>query len=268
VVESLAAAGRLDSQGFAPGDVWMAATLDHHYPLALERIARGLSRVTLNPATILISLDNDYVNSGWLVKRGSELVTFGGTHGGLDDINSDGILLSSFTPTKDTCTREVAELFGGFPGLRDFRSEEDGAEWVSRGEQALTRIARDPFDRDSERLPGDGIFLRVWTQRFAHMDPDCPVQVRIQKVPHFSNPQMRRWDPERIDASAQDLTLRLPVALPGQNPHERVYALPPDARLEPEKAYRIYGRIEDRKETVRIFDFEFHTDSHGRPVLY
>jgi hypothetical protein len=268
VVEALAAKNQLDSDGFAPDAAWVAATLAHHYPLALQRIVRGLTRVTLNPATILISLNNDYVNSGWLVKHGSELVTFGGTHGGLDDINSDGILLSNFTPTKDTSTRGVAGLFDGFPGLRDYRAEEDGAEWVSVGEQALTRIARESFDREYGLLPSDEIFLRVWTPRFTHLDIDAPVEVTMQKVPHFSNPQRRRWDPERIDASERNLTLRLPVSMPGQSPYERVYAFPRDLILEPEKTYRISGRINDGKEKVPIFEFAFRTDSHGMPVVY
>jgi hypothetical protein len=88
------------------------------------------------------------------------------------------------------------------------------------------------------------------------------------KVPHFSNPQRRRWDPERIDASERNLTLRLPVSMPGQSPYERVYAFPRDLILEPEKTYRISGRINDGKEKVPIFEFAFRTDSHGMPVVY
>ena len=65
MVEALAGKKLLDADGFATADAWMAATLTNHYPLALERIARGLTRVTLNPATILISLSNDYVHC-WL----------------------------------------------------------------------------------------------------------------------------------------------------------------------------------------------------------
>jgi len=60
----------------------MAETIGHRYPLALERIVRGHTQVTLNPATILISLDNRYAHASWLIKKGSELVRFGGTHGG------------------------------------------------------------------------------------------------------------------------------------------------------------------------------------------
>ena len=89
----------LGADGFATADAWMAATLTNHYPLALERIARGLTRVTLNPATILISLSNDYVHCGFLMQKGADLSTFSSTHGALDDLNSDGMVLSNFTPT-------------------------------------------------------------------------------------------------------------------------------------------------------------------------
>ena len=116
VVEALAKKNALDSEGFATADDWMAETVAHRYPLALERIVRGHTRVALNPASILISLNNNYVHSGWLLKRGIVLVKSGGTHGGLDDINSTGILLSSFAPTQDTSTSRVAALFGGFDG--------------------------------------------------------------------------------------------------------------------------------------------------------
>ena len=68
----------------------MEETMTNHYPLALQRIVRGLTHVTLNPATILVSLDNHYVHAGWLVNEGSKLESCGSTHGALDDINSLG----------------------------------------------------------------------------------------------------------------------------------------------------------------------------------
>lgn len=120
VVQALARKKLLDPDGFATADSWMSETLTHHYPLALERIVRGHTRGALNPATILISLDNAYVHSGWLVKQVSELTRLGGTHGALDDLNSNGMLLSSFAPTQDTSANRVAGLFDGFKGMRDF----------------------------------------------------------------------------------------------------------------------------------------------------
>ena len=106
----------------ASADAWLAETFTHRYPDALERIARGHTRVTLNPASIIVSLKNGYIHSGWLIKRGAVLTKSGGTHGALDDLNSDGILVSSFAITKDTSTSRVAALFDGFKGRRDVRN--------------------------------------------------------------------------------------------------------------------------------------------------
>jgi hypothetical protein len=124
VVEALALKKLLDAAGFATADDWMAATMTNHYPLALERIVRGLTRVTLNPATILISLDNDYVHCEWLMQRGADLSTFSSTHGALDTLNSDGMVLSNFKPPpRDTSSDRVAGQFDDFPGLRNFRAD-------------------------------------------------------------------------------------------------------------------------------------------------
>jgi hypothetical protein len=290
VVEALSKKNRLDADGFATADAWMAETLTNRYPLALERIVRGHTCVTLNPATILISLDNHYVHSGWLVKIGSEMVTFGGTHGALDDLNSDGILLSSFAPTKDTSSDRVAGLFDGFPGLQNYRAQENGAEWITGKEQALTRIARVPLDRDRQMLPGDEIFLRIWTPSFTHLGIEVPVELTVKKVWHFSGAQIPRGDPQPInasesyeavligkhgqgdsqpmDASERHFTLNLPISFPDKCAYERVYALPADLSLEPQNEYRISGQVRDQKKNIRIFEFTFRTDSRGLPVAY
>ena len=268
VVEGLTRRNHFDSDGFATSDAWMAETIAHRYPLALERIVRGHTQVTLNPATILISLDNRYVHASWLIKKGSEFVRFGGTHGGLDDLNSNGILLSSFAPTPDTSTSRVAALFDGFKGLRDYRTEGSGAEWISSQGQALTRIARAPLDRDCRRLPIDGAFLRIWAPSFAHLSSEVPVEVTVEKARPFLPAQICRGDPKPIDASEKHWTLSLPLLLPGDCAYERVYARPADLILEPQAAYRISGRLRDQQKNIRLFNFVFHTDSHGLPAPY
>ena len=141
VVEALAHKHELDSDGFASADAWMAETLTHQYPLALERIVRGHTTLALNPASILISLDNAYVHSGWLLKRGISLVRSGGTHGALDNINSTGVLLSSFAPTSDTSTSRAALLFDGFTGRSVRHPGITGAQWA-RGKQVLEQTTQ------------------------------------------------------------------------------------------------------------------------------
>jgi hypothetical protein len=268
VVEALAGKNLLDADGFATADDWMAATVTNRYPLALERIVRGLTHATLNPATILISLDNDYVHSGWLVKKGSWLVTYGSTHGGLDDLNSDGILLSNFKPTQDTSSDRVAGQFDDFPGLRDYRAEENGAEWVAKKEQSLTRIARVPFDRDYKLLPDDGVFLRIWSPQFTHLEATIPVEATIKKIPRFSSAQSQRGDFKPADTPGLHLIFNQPISFPDKCASERIYALPPGLILEPQTEYQLSGWIVDQGKNIRLFEFNFFTNSRGRPAAF
>ena len=268
VIEALSKGNQLDSDGFATAAAWMAETLAHRYPLALERIVRGHTHVTLNPATILISLDNHYVHAGWLVKKGSELVTFGGTHGALDDLNSNGMVLSSFAATQDTSTSRVAGLFDGFQGLRNYRAEEDGAEWISGKEQAMIGIARVPLDRDCGMLARDEVYLRIWTPSFAHLGSEAPIEVTVEKAGRFLPAKVRQGDPQPIEATGKHWTFNRPLSLPGNCPYERVYALPSDLILDPHKTYQISGRLRDQQKNPRIFKFVFRTDSRGLPAAY
>jgi hypothetical protein len=268
VIESLARNKLIDADGFAAADDWMAATMTNHYPVALERIARGLTSIVLNPATILISLDNQYVNAGWLVKAGSHLENYGSTHGGLDDLNSNGILLSNFKPTRDAASDRVAGQFDDFPGLHNYRATENGAEWVAKKEQSLTRIARVPFDRDYKLLPEVDVFLRIWSPRFSRLDANIPVEVTVNKIARYSSPQIPRGSHRPAGAPGLRLTFNPPVSLPNQAAYERVYALPPDLSLEPQAQYRISGRIHGQGKSIHLFEFTFYTNSHGRPVAF
>ena len=269
VVAALAKKNQLDANGFAAADSWMAATMTHRYPLALERIVQGLTRSTLNPATILLSLSNGYVNASWLVKKSSLFMALGGTHGGLDDINSDGIVLSNFTPTRDTSTGRVAALFDDFPGLRNYRAGENTARNGSpEKNRAWTRIARVPFDSACRLLPADGVFLRIWTPAFARLDIQTPIDAMIEEAPRFASARIHRWDPKPGDATERHLTLIPRICFSDKGSCERVYALPPDLILEPGKAYRISGRIADLQKRIQIFNFAFRTDRRGTPVAY
>jgi hypothetical protein len=242
--------------------------MTNHYPMALERVARGLTSVVLNPATILISLDNQYVNVGWLVKAGSRLENYGSTHGALDDLNSDGIVLSNFKPTQDTSSGRVAGQFDDFPGLRNFRAEESDAEWVTPGEQALVRIARVPLDRDYKLLPAADVFLRVWSPQLERLDFRCPIEVALKKIPRFGNAQTDRGSSKPALASGRHLTFSDPISLPGQCACERVYALPPDLILEPHAQYHFSGWLDDGGRSDVLFEFDFYTNSRGRPAAF
>jgi hypothetical protein len=257
VVAALGQARRLDENGFASADAWLAATITNRYPLAPERIVRGLTRATLNPATILISLDNRYVNDNWLTEKGSRLVTCRSTHGGLDDLCSDGILLSNFAPTRDTSTARVAGQFEDFPGVRNFRARESGAELVTKSEQALVRIAHVPFDREFEQLPGGGVYLRIWSPELAPLADAVPVAVAIQKIPRYST-----------SPGPRELVLDSPLAFRERTPNERIYALPANLKLEPHCEYQISGRLQPPARGGRLFEFNFYTDEAGWPAPF
>ena len=246
----------------------MAETMTNHYPIALERIVRGHTHVTLNPATILISLDNHYAHAAWLILKGSERVTFGGTHGALDDINSTGIILSNFAPTQDTCTSRVAALYGGFKGLRDYRAQENGAEWINSQEQALTGVARSPVDSGCHRLPSDKVYLRVWGPDFAKAGAGAQLDLTIRKVPRYACAEVRRGDPPPCGVGVQHLSLTTPIEFADSSPCERVYELPPDVVFEPGKQYRITGHLKAQTVDPQIFDFAFRTDSRAQPIAY
>lgn len=266
VMDVLRKKGLLDSEGFATADVWMTATMTNRYPMALQRIARGLTRVTLNPATILISLQNDYVHCGKLLLKAASLSPFGSTHGALDSINSDGVVLSNFEPTHDTSSDRVAGLFGNFHGVNNFREEQSGAEFITRHEQSLVRIPRDAVARDYEVLPAHAIFLRVWSPELEHLPGDAPIETVIEKVKHFSSAQ-NRWAP-KPKILGRHLTFNLPVSFPEKCDYERVYPVPTDLILKSCTEYRISGSIRNGDENVHLFEFNFHTDGQGRPAAY
>jgi len=264
VVKALAHKHAFDARGFARDENWMAETLIHRYPLALERIVRGHTRITLNPASILVSLDNGYVHSNWTIKRSLDLVKSGGTHGALDDISSTGVLLSSFAPTKDTSTSRVAASFDGFKGRRDYRSEESGAEWLWRKTNDLQAIARGP--EEPRALWMGELFLRIWTPAFARLDPEVPINITMEKTGFGLPARIRRSDPEPVKACKQSLALHRATSFPAGLSGDRIYAIPASVTLQPQTPYDISIWIGEGNQRRQIFKFTFRTDSRGMPV--
>jgi hypothetical protein len=268
VVQELTHAGKLDANGFATADDWMNATITNHYPLALQRIVRGLTSVTLNPATILVSLDNHYVHAAALINAGSQLESTGSTHGALDDINSMGIVLSNFAPIHDTSSDRVASCFDNFPGLRDFRADENGAEWVRKSAQARTRIRRDPLDWNYESLPENQIFLRIWSPDLAQTTAgDGTLCATIEKLSGSTDA-----DPDPVSLQPGVLHERSYIfprdSVSDSAPHERIYSCPTNLSLEPFSAYRIAGWVKGGGKSMARFEFTFNTDGEGMPTAF
>lgn len=268
VIQALAQNHQLDADGFATADVWMDATMTHRYPLALERIVRGHQHNTLNPASILVSLDNRFVHDSWWVQTGSRLVTCRSTHGGLDDLCSNGILLSNFVRTRDTSTVRVAGQFDDFSGLKNFRAVENDAEWITKPEQAQTRIAHVPFDRDFSLLPDDGIYLRIWSPQFTQFNNAAPVAVVIEKAHVYGGVPDRRGNHPPAASSQRHLTFDQPISFHEIAANERIYALPADLILEPLTEYKISGEIQEPNKSIELFAFNFRTGADGKPLAF
>jgi hypothetical protein len=165
--------------------------------------------------------------------------------------------MSNFAPTRDTSTARVASQFGDFLDVRDFRAEESGGEWVTKEEQALVRIAHVPFDREFQQLPGDSLFLRIWSPELAKIDVKTPITVAIEKVKRYST-----------SPSPQQMTLDQPLSLTDSSANERIYAVPGDLKLEPQTEYNISGWIQTQPKGGRLFIFSFQTNADGRPVAF
>jgi hypothetical protein len=275
VAKKLKDSGRLDNDGFGSADAWFRETTSHHYPVALERIVHGHTCVTLNPAPIIISLDRHYVHAAFWIKAGSGLVNCGGTHGGLGHLDSTGVLLSTFAPTEDTTTGRLAALYDGFSAVRDYRTTENGAEFISLKGQALTRIPRVPLDRNYKLLDSGKLYLRVWSPLFAGNGCDATLNLKVRPMDDFRPLHIRRGDPKPASQQHQ-LSLDPAIAFPENCTHERVYAFPEAAKFTPTRSYRLSGwlgsdparRGRAVPAPVRIFEFDFRTDARGRPVPY
>jgi len=196
------------------------------------------------------------------------LESCGSTHGALDDINSLGIILSNFEPTHDLPTDQVSGFFHDFPGLRKYRDQENGAEWVTKAEQATTRVPRDPFDWNYKSLPDSEIFLRVWSPELAGPGAGEPLEAVIEKLSGSVDPQTGAENLQPKIGHEKQVTFSEPISFPRDCDYERIYACPANLGLEPQAEYRISGWVHGSDKNVGRFDFTFRTDKHGQPVAY
>jgi hypothetical protein len=139
-------------------------------------------------------------------------------------------------------------------------------------------------------LADDEVFLRIWTPSFARLDTESPLELTVKKAGQYSGAQLRRGEPQPIeasdsyeaaligrhgqgdprptDASEQHFTLNQPVSFSDKCAYERVYALPAGLVLDPQKEYSISGQVRDQNKNIQLFNFTFRTDTRGQPVAY
>ena len=90
----------------------------------------------------------------------------------------------------------------------------------------------------------------------------------LEKVKHFSDSQSQIWAPRPTVVLGRHLTFNQPISFPDPCAYERIYALPPDLNLKPQTEYRISGWIRAQGKSISLFEFNFYTDSQGRPAAY
>lgn len=247
VLRSLESKQLLDAEDFASASSWIQESVSHRYPVAPQRIVRGHTKATQNTASVIISLNNHYVHSAYLIKKGSEFVKFGGTHGGMDDLNCVGMLVSNIRSGEDTLTRNVQASFEGFAGRRNYRTLETGADWVmGNGGEAVPR-------------------LRVWSPLLAEVQDKAPMEVVI-KGKLFSSGRTFTVQEEQGSREATLLPFST-TPMHAERSNLRFYTIPEKLVLEPSTEYRasIHIRVGEKSEAIRV---DFCTDQRGIPVGY
>jgi len=152
--------------------------------------------------------------------------------------------------------------------LRKYRTQENGAEFVTREEQARTRIQRDPFDRNYKSLPDDGMYLRVWSPELAEPGTGAPLDAVIEELSGFADPQTGAENLQPKVGHEKNVRFNAPISFPENCAYERIYACPTNLGLDPRAEYRISGWVRGANKNAGRFDFTFRTDEHGRPVAY
>jgi hypothetical protein len=181
VVHRMALAG-VSVDGFADSRAWVQYSATSDYPAAVERIVRGHTSVTLNPAPILVSLADGFRVGLGMVSVANRMRPLGGTHGALSATNSLGVLMTTFTETHDDITSTVRDQLGAFADLAEPRVAVAGARVTSAG-----LLAADPrgtiFSRGVNPLgPRTAPLLEIWltAKDLSWMGPDGALLVQMR----------------------------------------------------------------------------------------
>ncbi len=152
----------LDDDGFANIGAWTAATVTAHFPVAVVRLPRGHSDVTLNPAPILVSLLPTHRIGMGLASISDRILSFGGTHGSLSTASSLGMLMTNFRDTHDDIGTTVRAQLDGFADLGESRFKKSGGELTS--DWLLARDPRRTFAAPltAPAAPTPATALEVW----------------------------------------------------------------------------------------------------------
>jgi hypothetical protein len=95
VLSALAAEGKVDGRGFVSDEDWFAATVDLDFPDAPRRLWDAFHGQVVNPPQILFTLRDGHCAGMESMESWIEMQS---THGGLNRINSDAVILTTIGP--------------------------------------------------------------------------------------------------------------------------------------------------------------------------
>ncbi|MEP6831856.1 MAG: alkaline phosphatase family protein [Gemmatimonas sp.] len=131
IIATMRAEHALDADGFADMETWKRYTMTAEFPVAVPRIVRGHTVVTLNPAPILVSTFVNYRIGLGLASVTDRLLSLGGTHGSLSTPSSVGVLMTNFRDTHDDITTTVRAQLDNFSDLGAVQYKKSGGRLSS-----------------------------------------------------------------------------------------------------------------------------------------
>lgn len=81
----MAAKGKVDADGYASDEAWLAATVDSQWPDAPRRIWDAFHRIAVYPPQVMFTLKDGYCAG---LQEYTHFITMASSHGGLNQINS------------------------------------------------------------------------------------------------------------------------------------------------------------------------------------
>ncbi|HSY43776.1 MAG TPA: hypothetical protein VK811_07680, partial [Candidatus Acidoferrum sp.] len=112
------------------------------------------------------------------------------------------------------------------------------------------------------------IFLRVWSPELARPGNSPSLEATIEKISGVTDPSAGAQSLKPTVEHEIRVTFKEPVSFAQNCPYERVYACPPNLSLEAQADYRISGWVEGFNKNATRFEFDFRTDSNGKPLAY
>jgi hypothetical protein len=95
VLASLAAGGKVDAEGFVADRDWLGATADHEYPDVPHRAWDAFHGLAVNAPDVEFVLKDGYCAGA---KFWAGFIDMKSTHGGLNQVNSDAVVLTMIRP--------------------------------------------------------------------------------------------------------------------------------------------------------------------------